>query len=251
MSLVKTIGKQNVLILQPDQSVSMAPDGSGEGRLSYKCTWDKVSKYVPVPLQPHPDFPALLLYEFNTVREPGDIGRFDCIYRGVLAPDTLALKQEEVTMSTSAEPIESHPRYAGVRDKDGHWPDPQPVSTSDLAAINLALQNNALNFTSTNALAVELFGKKIRGIDSYLRVGTTYRANYVLSNPPTADDYASVGKIPTNEYVAKFSANAPVPPTGSNYLYTDLSWRKAGGAFYISIGLQLSGTGGWDTIYKP
>jgi len=247
---VKTIGNQNVLTLQPDQSLTMAPDGSGEAKLSYKCGWSKVATYIPKPLQSHPDFPSLLLYEFTTVREPGDIGRFDCIYRGVIADEPMKLMQEEATMTTSSEPLESHPRYAGYRDKDGNMPMSPPVTTSQIAEIQKALETNATSYTSTNPLAVELWKKKRYGMDSYLRVGTTYKSNFCQPTAPTKSDYSEVGKRWQADAVSGTFKNAPIPQSDTEgYLQTEFSWRKMGGAFYITVGLQMSGPNGWDNIY--
>jgi hypothetical protein len=246
---VKTIGEKTVLILQPDQSVTQGPDGSVQAKLSYKCPWGKIAKFVPRPLQKHPIFPQLLLFEFNTVREPGDIGRFDLIYRGVLLkPEDLAkLNQEEAAQTVSTEPIETNPRYAGVRDANGAWPASPPVTSAELGAINRALSAGTV-YTSANARAVELFTRKLRGLDSYYRVGTTYRNNYVLSTAPSAANWAATGKIWDTALMKKIFPNAPVAPTGQNYLMTGLSWRKSGGMFAISQEFQLSGRGGWDQV---
>lgn len=251
MSLVKTIGQQSVLILQPDQSLSMAPDGSGEAKLSYKCTWDKVAKYIPTPLQSHPDFPSLLLYEFTTVREPGNIGRFDCIYRGVIASNPMSLMQEEASMTTSSEPLESHPRYAGYRDANGNLPASPPVTADEIAKIQQALDINSTTTPAVGARAQELYMKKRYGMDSYLRVGTTYKSNFCQSTAPTSSDYAEVGKKWTAGAVKGTFKNAPIPnSTTEGYLQTEFSWRKMGGAFFITVGLQMSGPSGWDNIYE-
>lgn len=227
------IGNQRQLILQPDQTVSQAPDGSGEGRLSYKCPWVYVATYIPTPLQPHPLFPSLLLYEFTTAREMGDIARFDLIYRGVLADDPTLLAQYESNKAVTAEPIETHPLFA-------YPPSAPPVTPTQLVAINLALQNNTA-YSGTGGADTLLYNKKLRGIDSYYRVGTTFRKSYVATDLSTVSDISGVGYITTD-----MDSNAPTLATGQNWLWTGLSWRKAAGVVSIVEDFQASGLGAWD-----
>jgi hypothetical protein len=228
------IGNQRQLILQPDQTVSQAPDGSGEGRLSYKCPWAYVATYIPTPLQSHPLFPALLLYEFTTAREVGDIARFDLIYRGVLSDDPMALAQYETNKAVTAEPIETHPLFA-------YPPGSPPVTPAMLTAINLALQNNApYTGSGSGGADVLLYKKKLRGIDSYYRVGTTFRKSYVSSYPPS--DTSDVGLISDPD-----DSHAPGLSENQNWIQSGLSWRLAAGVCSIVEDYQASGLGQWDT----
>jgi hypothetical protein len=233
---VKQIGNTRTLIEQVENPVSMAPDGSGVGTVSWKSAWSVIQNNIPVPLTPHPSFPSLLLYEFTITRESGDLGRIDAVYRGVLAGDPFALVQEEVSVATSSEPIETHPLFA--------YPfSAPPVSVNQINEINLALDNcRTPNGTVTGA-AYQLYYHKLHGIDSYLRRGTTYKQNYCANTFPT--DYSSVGYIDTP------GGNAPPPPSGAavaqNYISTGISWRRMGGVIYISREWQMSGIGGWDT----
>jgi len=227
------IGNQRQLILQPDQTVSQAPDGSGEGRLSYKCPWNYVATYVPTPLQSHPLFPNLLLYEFTTAREVGDIARFDLIYRGVLADDPSVLAQYEAAKAVTSEPIETHPLFA-------YPPSSPPVTPTQLVAINLALQNNT-SYSGTGGADTLLYNKKLRGIDSYYRVGTTFRKSYVDFPDSLPLDASNVG------YVTDISdPYAPTLAPGQNWLQTGLSWRLAAGAVFVVEDYQASGLGQWD-----
>lgn len=220
------------LTLQPGESVSQSADGTGRALRSYKCPWTRINDFLPTPLQPHPIFSSLLLYEFNIVREEGDIGRMDYVYYGVLAKDPLLLAQYDVTMATSSEPIETHPRYA-------YPPEDPPVTATELAKIQQALDTNTDPVGLTDA-AQNLYLKKRRGIDSYFRVGTNFRKNYITIAPPI-DQYSLIGLI-----VELNDVNAPVPPTGQNYIATGVSWRKQGGVIYVTEESLLSGLGGWD-----
>jgi hypothetical protein len=246
---IKLIGNDLTWIKQSDQKITQGPDGSVQATLSYKCKWISIKQFIPTPLQKHPEFPSLLLYEYSLEKEPGEIGRFDLVYRGVLLNNTDLgkLAQEEATLTISTEPIETHPTFAGKRDATGNWPASPPVSKSELNAIDIALRSS-VNYTSSNTAAQKLYDRKLRGIDSYYRIGTTYRNNYVQTKAPVAGQYAVVGKSIINDSFKQIYSNAPVPAEGQAYLMTGLSWRKAGGAYYINQEFQLSGNGGWDSV---
>ncbi len=234
------IGNTRTLIEQVENPVSMAPDGSGMGVIIEKATWPIVQNNIPVPLSPHPSFPSLLLYEFTIEREAGNIGKVTGVYRGVLAANPLDLMQEEVDVATSSEPIETNPLFA-------YPPASPPVTVVQLNAINLALDNSSTaplsGIVTAGTPAYELFLRKLRGYDSYLRRGTTYRQNFCSQTFP--NDYSDVG------YINQPGGNAPPPPSGGtavqNYISTGISWRKQGGVIYVSKSWQLSGPGGWDT----
>lgn len=227
------IGSTGKLILQPDQEMSVGPEGAAEAKLSYKCPWSKLHRFLPRPLSKHPDFPNLLLYESRTTREAGDIGRIDCIYRGVFDDNAEALKQYECSTVTYTAPIESHPKFA--------FPIATPPVTAPQAReVERAIEKNQAPITSIvplDSLAYLLYKKKIRGIISYYAVSSNFRVSYVSSDIPTG--YDGVGKIATPE-------NAPQINSTNNWLQTGLSWRKAGGVVYINLDYQGSGAMPWD-----
>ena len=223
------------LQLQSDQTVKQFADGSGEAHLSYKCPWDQLSTFLPTPLQPHPVFDSLLLYEFEIAKEPGEIGRYDCTFKGVLAEEPELLAQYDVSITTSSEPIETNPKFAFP-------PASPPVSPADLRKINQALENNSQTSPAIDpaGAAFQLYLRKLRGIDSYLRVGTVFRKSFVAVNPPVGQ-YSAVGVI-----VDIADDNAPVAPKGQNYIATGVIWRKQAGVVYVTEEATLSGLGGWD-----
>lgn len=222
---------------QPDgDNVHQGPDGSGEAVLVYKLTSIGFSlSSLPAPLSPHPVYSQLLLYEANAAREPGNIMAVTCTYRGVIVGNMLTYSQQEFNVNTSADPIETHPRYALPVDSP-------PVTAAEMAQINIHLEQNlvyALNAPVTATLrGVELWKKKQRGIDSYLNIGGVYRLSYIQSGIPT--DYSAIGTI----FIAP--TLSPVAPNGRNYLFTALNWRKQGGVVSVSEEYTMSGLAGWD-----
>ena len=227
------VGALNSLILQADQTLTVSPEGIGEARVTYKAPWSKLYSWIPAPNSGHPTFGQLLLYESSTAQEPGDIGAVTLIYRGVFTGNSQALTQYEFNCTVSSEPIETHPRFAQPQATP-------PVTTVQLAAINKAIENNVApdrSIVPVDSAADTLYIKKVRGIDSYLRAGGTYRVSYVDTGIPGG--YDDVG------HIASPPGNAPYM-NGANYLFVGLSWRKTGGVVSIQKDYQLSGPGQWD-----
>ena len=223
---------------QPDgDDVKQGPDGSGEATLTFKRSSDSFTlASLPNPLSEHPKYSALRLYEAQAKREPGNIMVVTCTYRGVIVGNRFTFAQQEFNVSTSAEPIETHPIFSNPVENP-------PVTPTELATIQRFLDNNTVpvyTIASTGATAagVMLYNKKRRGIDSYLSIGGTYKLSYIQENIPT--DYSPVGNIIIAPPLA------PIPPGNRNYLYTGLSWRKQGGVVSVNEEYTMSGPTGWD-----
>jgi hypothetical protein len=224
---------------QPDgDDVKQGPDGSGEATLTYKTTTAGFTlANLPNPLSPHPAYSQLKLYEAQAKREPGDVMAVTCTYRGVIVGNKFTFSQQEFSVNTSSEPIETHPSFAQPIANP-------PVSPTELATIQKFLDNNTVpvyTIATTNATAagVMLYNKKRRGIDSYLNVGGTYKLSYIQADIPS--EYTSIGKITIAPPLA------PIPPGSRTYLYTGLSWRKQGGVVSVNEEYTMSGFSGWDT----
>jgi hypothetical protein len=229
-------GDTTSFVAEVGDTVSQAADGSAEAHLTYHGTYENVSSKLPVPLQPHPTFPSLLLYSFDLKRTEGGLGSMSCVYRGILISNPLAYYQMEYQASMTSEPIETNKAFAYPRSAP-------PVSPTELAAINLALENN-VPYTSSNTSAQLLYNKKILGIESYLRIGGTFSQSYVMGSIPSIP--GTVGAI-----VSPPSGCPPAVATGGNYLYAGFSWRKSGGLVNVSETYNQSGPSGWDPdLYK-
>lgn len=223
---------------QPDgDDVKQGPDGSGEATLTFKRSSDSFTlASLPNPLSEHPKYPALRLYEAQAKREPGNIMAVTCTYRGVIVGNKFTFSQQEFSVNTSSEPIETHPLFAQPVAAP-------PVSPTELATIQKFLDNNTVPVytkavpNATDA-GVMLYNKKRRGIDSYLSVGGTYKLSYIQATIPSI--YSGIGCIVLAPPLA------PVLPGTRNYLYTGLNWRKQGGVISVSEEYTMSGIAGWD-----
>ena len=224
---------------QPDgDNVKQGPDGSGEASLTYKTTADGFTlASIPNPLSPHPVYSALKLYEAEAKREPGNVMAVTCTYRGVIVGNKNTYSQQEFSINTSSDPVETHPLFAQPIGNP-------PVSPTELATIQKFLDNNTvpvytIAITNATKAGVTLYNKKRRGIDSYLNIGGVFKLTYIQDKTP--DDYSKIGKITISP------TSAPIPPGNRNYLYTGLSWRKQGGVVTVNEEYTMSGIGGWDS----
>jgi len=237
MATIK-IGNVTGAVYQAERPLHLNPDGSAQASLTYKCTSESAFVVIPQYLSTHPFIPQLKCYESDLDQELGGIVRITSIYKGVLASNPEELAQHDFSRTTTEAPIETHPKFAVPLDNP-------PVSPSDLAAIELALQNNQPLPDSLSDPAQLLFAKKRRGIESFLKPGGIYKKTYVSNDFPGASLMNQVGKI------AEPGSPAPTAPSGQNYLCIGVSWTKQAGIVTIMEDYQLSGPGGWDPdIYE-
>lgn len=215
---------------QAEINLNVDATGAADCTTTVKFPWDQVFTYLPTPLTPHPLFTNLLSYEFKVARENANYGSATTTYRGIGVEDPTLFTQEDFSLTATSEPIETHPLFA-------YPPATPPVTPSDINTINLALENHTTPVGLSSA-AQTLYNKKIRGIDSFLRVGAIFRRSYIQA-PAALIDYTGVG------YIAS-PPDAPILPTIQNYLFVGFSWRNAAGVRSITEEYQASGLGGWD-----
>jgi hypothetical protein len=232
MATIK-IGNVTGAIYQSERPLHLNPDGSAQASLTYKCTTESSFAVIPAYLTAHPFLPDLKAYESDLDQEPGGIIRITTIYKGVLAENPEELAQHDYGRTTTEAPIETHPKFAVPYDAP-------PVTPTDLATIELALQNATAPPTTLSTIATLLYNKKRRGIESFLKPGGIYKKTYVSDSYPGASLMNQVGKIATP------ASPAPTAPDGQNYLCIGISWSKQAGVVTIMEDYQLSGPGGWD-----
>ena len=242
---------------QPTGTLKLYADGSVEAVETFKGVYSKRLANLPTPLQPHPDFPSLKLYEFAGAKEEGEIYRYENIYKGVYAGiDLFTLMQTDVQMMTSNEPVESFYKFS--------YPySAPPVTNTLMSQIQAALDANVADITAvypaitSSTPAWQLWNLRRRGIDAYRMMNLTARLSYVqpTSNPPTAAFAIQVGTVPASKTTALTRAQAAgyVPTsTVRNYLFNGLNWKVAGGVISITEEHQLSGPNQWNSyLYAP
>jgi hypothetical protein len=180
----------------------------------------------------------LLAYESSVDQEEGPITVCTTTYKGVIAEDPEELAQVEFDKATTEAPVETHPRFALPRENP-------PVTATEIASVELSLQNNEPPSPTLGETALVLYNLKRRGIESYLKPGQIFKRTYVSPDIPSGAVIDDVGKIKDPP------SPAPAAPTGQNYLYLGASWKKQAGVVTIMESYQLSGPGGWEpTLYE-
>jgi hypothetical protein len=249
------IGLQNTKVYQVEQPLNLNPDGSAQASITFKVNVNmlQAQQYFPNYLDDHPSFPGLKAYETSATQENGIITSVTTTYHGVLANNSELknLAQIEYSRVLSEAPIETHPRYAFPLD------DP-PITKFDIDAIELALQNctglpsliqngpNESDKAAPSELCEELFKKKRKGIESYYKLGSTYRISYCSPDPPEQSLINKIGK-----QFNSLDSPAPAPPQDQAYLLMGVSWTRRAGVVNITEDYQLSGVGGWDPDLYP
>lgn len=226
------------------------PDGSAEFTVTYKVPWADVFSFIPPALDPHPDFPSLKYYDGRVTHEKGALAVLVNHYRGIFGGDPIAFEQVEMNIESSAQPIELSPIFVGPPGTD---PDTAPVTTSDIALVSRALQDNVTpsdiypggpginGETLSGPTAKTYFQKKLKGIDSFYLPLHTWRRTFCQGDLPTYTDLVGYIVIPPS-----FPYAPPAAPPGQNYLFSGISWRQQGGVVSVTEDYQLSGPGGWD-----
>lgn len=230
------------------------PDGSAEFTLVQRVPWANIFQYVPQPLQPHPDFPALLYYGGSVQHEEGGMGNLVSRFRGIFSDNAAAFMQVDGQVSTTAEPLELAPVFNGNYISGSYDPDTAPVTRSDIAIVqNFLAGGSGIDPTTIDPklsgdVARKYFNKKLRGQDSYYRPGFVHRRHYINNEVPEYTELVGTIVDPNDLLLAGAPdiAVAPTPPSGQNYLFSGLAYRIQGGVVTIDEEFILSGPGGWD-----
>ena len=265
---VKQIGNRTTYERQPTGTLKLYVDGSSEATETFSGVWEKRLENLPVALQPHPDYPTLRLCEFIGAKEPGNIYRYECVYKGILPKtDVWALMQEEVTLMSSQEPLETFYKFSYP------YTSP-PVTNTLLANIQSALDANVPDITAvypaitSSTPAWQLWNLRRRGIDSVKVPQMSVKLSYVAD--PYSEGWLTevflllsryVGVIAKSDYEDSVAINRartvprPIQFEGADgtggdfprdYLFNGITWRLQGGLLSVSEDYLLSGPSGWN-----
>ena len=237
------VGTVGVGHTQSSQPYQRGADGTGSSTIKKKYNGSLQANLTNIPdyLDAHPYIPEFLAYDSTADQEDGEVTVITTTYKGVISDEQEILDllaQHDFDKATTEAPVETHPRFALPRATP-------PVSATEIAQIELALQNAEDPPLTLRAPAQALYALKRRGIESYLKPGQIYKRTYVSADIPSGAVIDDVGKIKTPP------TPAPPAPFGQNYLYLGASWKKQAGVVTIVESYQLSGPGGWEpTLYE-
>jgi len=143
-----------------------------------------------------------------------------------------------LSLSTSEEPVQTHPRYDELSDQD-------IVEATELAR-NPPRSENGKEVEEVDtgdwpALKIELYEDIQSGLESYREPRVTWTKRWVSDSLP--NDLNRIGEIDTPE-------GSPPPVAGDrDWMNTGLTSRERGGVYENELSWELSGRGGWNERY--
>jgi hypothetical protein len=255
---------QGSLTFNPDFKATKDDKGLWTGSITFTCRMEDVTNLLPENGSPCQEagFNFMQLIGLDVANNEGGTATVTCKYSGTVSPDYGFDEDDDanipytssLSVATSEEPIETHPRY---RTGDNALSSEERVLVSDFKASRLKV--NEVNdetgvvtslitriddaeigiVTVDNPLLQELLGKILKGIVSYVEPRPVYRYNITQKNPPTSSQLNAVGKIGNAQ-------KAPPIGEGRNWLLLAVNYDFDGTVYNISYEWNLSGVGGWD-----
>lgn len=232
--------------------------GKWDASVSFFCRIEDAVRLKPVKgaACAEPGFGFLGFDSCTVANESGGLARVTCKYVGGetdepdfgFDDDTDLGARSELAVSTSEEPIETHPKYAELSEGDKiniqHLKAGRMKGTATAGEYLLTEDNaNAKKITFEDPLAAELAGFIAKGLTSYLVAQQIYRYSYTSRSNVGASVLNKVGKITS-------ARGAPSVGGGRNWLFVGASSQSEGSAYNISLEFRLSGPGGWqEEIY--
>lgn len=229
------------LIPTPDFSFERDNAGLWSGHQKYHCKREELERLIPPKGAPHYLFSFLGVDKVRIVGFEEKLVVLSVTYAGFQASNDDGSTDEAeytLTLSTSEEPIATHPRYDDLSNFDVN-------EAVELARNPPKSQDGKktleVDQTGWAALKTELYGDTQKGLESYREPRVTWTKRWVSDSRP--QDLNRIGEIDTPE------GNPPPVAAGRNWLNTGLTIRERGEVFENELTWELSGRGGWDSRY--
>ena len=230
--------------LRPTHNFDFTRDQAGlwTGFHEHHCTKEELAAVIPAKGSPHHFMNFLGV---SKVKITGMEGRFVKVmvhYAGFQASrDDEGVSAEAeftLTLSTSEEPIETHPRYDDLSDFD--------VREATELARNPPKSRDGKKVLEpktdeSDPLKLELYNDLRKGLESYREPRVTWTKRWVSDQRP--EDLNRIGEIDTPE------GDPPAVAQGRDWLNAGLTSLERGDVFENELSWELSGRGGWDERY--
>jgi hypothetical protein len=259
--MITTKGFQRGQVLwQSDFEASKDNKGKWSGSHSFLAYAEDATQLIPqkgAPCQ-QAGFSFLGLDSVSVRNAEGGLMLINCRYAaGGEGPeftfdDASTTGRKELAISTSEEPLLSHPRYKDVSEADmlklaelaaGRYKALPAEEGEPTKYIQKVDGEGVKEITFEDELAAECASKLARGFTSYLQANQIYRLTVVSNNMPNAATMNRVGRTSS-------APGAPSVGGGRTWLYLGCSAVEEGNSVSISHEWRLSDAGGWDEIYE-
>jgi hypothetical protein len=217
------------LLDQPETEIEVDRYGIAEATEVFQCQW-KDAMRLSAAVKKHPDFTWLEKTKSKIKREEGDLARVTITFEGTEGGGTSTAEPAaiyELESCATQEPIETHPRY-------------NIVSDDERRKIEEALKSRKAP-VGLGTRAAELYGKKLKGVTSYLSPSVTWTQTITRgASQLSGENLNKVGDIDAP------SGPAPAIASGRNWLRGATTQTIRGSAVQIRHSWRLSGRAGWD-----
>jgi hypothetical protein len=253
---------QGNITWNPDFTATQDDKGVWTGSVTFTCNYSDIPRLLPELRSPCQEagWNFMQLVGITVNNNEGDTGTVSCKYSGTVSPDyefgdeedpDITTLTDSSNMSSTVEetPIEQHPKYKDVTDKDkqlmqelknGRFKRAE-VQPEDARLFETRVDDEGVEqIEFTDELAIELADFISSGVLTYLNATPIYTYTYPSPKQPTASVLNKVGKIEPNP------KGAPSVTEGRNWLMTALNFDYDGVIYTISGEFRLSGKGGWD-----
>lgn len=230
------------LIPTPNFRFSRDQAGLWTGRQEYHCPKNELARLIPGRGEAHHFMTFMGVSKVEIVGMAGQLVKMSVEYAGYQPGEDDAGESDEaeytLALSTSEEPIETHPRYDALSDFDIQEArelalnPPKPADGKKITEVDT---------TGWDPLKVELFEDLRKGLEAYREPRVTWTKRWVSNARP--DDLNRIGEIDVPE------GSPPAPAAGRNWLNAGITSRERGEVFENEMVWELSGRGGWSTRY--
>ena len=255
-------------------NISIGPDGACSATVTYTANASnfKLSQ-MPIIGSAHPDFKQLKLWDTQATREAGNIMKVTSTYKGVGVPDPTTLAVYEFNLTSTQDPILTHPKFAGLPNVAAGQQYPSPkINQAEVRAVDVAISNALIYSKNSTFTPVNNFNGsapaegtagtprkstqigrlyyllKTMGIESYLSPTGSLKKSFVAKNI-TNQMYIGLGYIVDANNIPRVGQIYEVCKANKrSLLYTGLSWKIQGACITVNQDYQMSGFGGWNYI---
>lgn len=228
------------LIPTPNFSFTRDQAGLWTGTHEFHCPKEELAALIPSRGEAHHFIGFLGVSKVTINGMAGALIRMIVHYAGYQPGEDGESEEAEYTLSlsTSEEPIETHPRYDALSDFD------------IMEAVELARNPpksadgkkvREVDTSGWDALKVELYQDIQAGLEAYREPRVTWTKRWVSDQRP--QNLNAIGEIDTPE------GSPPPVAAGRNWLNAGMTSRERGEVFENEITWELSGRGGWNTRY--
>lgn len=252
--MANNFGEPNNARIGNDFSAEVDNKGKWSGSETYTAPFNNVQPLIPNIGSPCPraGWEFLTVESFRIDNVHGNLCTISVKYAGPADPDfsydgaTAEDFTYELGITSSEEPIETHPKYQ--KPEDVPTAEKEIIGNVKLGMLKRETPtgytfkdiHDGKIYTISSVLGKELVDFILAGVQSYFRARQTWRERYQTNSLPEASQLNAVGKI-TNQ-----PKGSPPLAADRDWLFVGMNTSQEGNVYTIVSEYELSGAGGWE-----